>query len=218
MAAPGISELRAFYGDALGLPVLEETPDRVVLGAGASRVVFRASEAPDSTYHFAFRVLEHHFLEAKRWLAEHAELTREDGEDEFEWDFWGALAVYAYDPVGNIIELMAFPGLPPAGDGQFSPEAIVGIAELGLPVADPASAVDRLRAAFAIGLWDRDEVTPDKLTPVGEQGATFLITPIGRTWLFGGPAADHPLEVVLGGVRAGLLEFDEHPYRIEGLD
>lgn len=59
-------------------------------------------------------------------------------------------------------------------------------------------------------------MTPEGLTPVGEQGATFLVSPLGREWLFGGPAQDHRLEVVLAGVRERTLEFEEHPYRIAG--
>ncbi len=59
-------------------------------------------------------------------------------------------------------------------------------------------------------------MTPDGLTPVGEQGATFLVTAVGRKWLFGDAAADHPLEVVLGGVGEGSLAFGEHPYHIVG--
>lgn len=124
-------------------------------------------------------------------------------------------AVYAYDPAGNIIELISFSQLPSPSDATFSSDSFIGLAELGLPVADP-HAVRQLSDTFGVGLWDGNEVNEDRLTPVGVQGATFLVAPVGRRWLFGDTAADHPLEVVLGGVREGSLEFADHPYRIVG--
>lgn len=217
MEAASPPAMLTFYGGALGLPVVAESDDQVAVKAGATTLRFRrAAPGTAPTYHFAVRVLANDFDGAKAWLAGQTELVRKYGRDEFDWDFWGARAVYAHDPAGSIIELMAFPKLPPAGDGQFGPDSLVGLAELGLAVADPRAAADRLADIFKIGLWGQDDVTADGLTPIGEQGATFLLSPIGRTWLFGDAAADYPLEVVLDGVGEGSLELDEHPYRIVG--
>lgn len=217
METPSPPAMLDFYGSALELPVVVESDDEVAVRAGATMLRFRRAAAGTApTYHFALRAPGNQFEEAKVWLAERTELVCEDGHDEFDWDFWGARAAYAYDSGGNIIELMSFPELGPAGDGGFGAASLTGVAELGVPVADPRAAVTRLAATFGIGLWDRDEVAPDRLTPVGEQGATFLLSPIGRKWLFGDEAADHPLEVVLGGVEKGALEFADHPYRIVG--
>ena len=217
MEAPSPPQMLAFYGERLGLPAVAEHAEEVAVRAGATVLRFRTAplgKAP--TYHFAIRVAAGHFEEAKAWLAPQTELVADGERDEFEWDFWGARAVYAHDPAGNIIELIAFAQLDRRVDGRFGPESLLGVAELGLPVSDPMEAVARLADSFGIGLWDRDEVTPHGLTPVGEQGATLLVSPIGREWLFGGPAQDHPLDIVLAGVREGSLAFDQHPYRISG--
>lgn len=217
MEVPSTATMRAFYGGVLELPIVAESDEEVAVRAGATTLRFRrAVPGMMPTYHFALLVPGNKFAEAKAWLAARTELVREDDQDEFEWDFWGARAVYAYDAVGNIIELMAFPRLASPAAGPFSSDSLIGLAELGLPVADPRAAVRQLADTFGIGLWERDEVTPDRLTPVGEQGATFLVAPIGRKWLFGDAAADHPLEVVLTGVGEGSLEFGDHPYRIVG--
>ncbi len=217
MEAPSAATMRAFYGDALELTIVSESDEEIAFRAGPSTLRFRRS-APGTapTYHFALRVPGNKFAEAKSWLGERTKLVREDDQDEFDWGFWGARAVYAYDPAGNIIELISFSQLPSPSDAPFTSDSFVGLAELGLPVADPHAAVRQLSDTFGIGLWDGNEVNADRLTPVGEQGATFLVTPVGRRWLFGDTAADHPLEVVLGGVREGSLEFAEHPYRIVG--
>lgn len=206
----------SYYGGTLELPVVTEEEGEVGVRAGATTLRFRrAAPGTSPTYHFALRVPGGAFAQAKEWLAARTKLVREDGDDEFDWSFWGARAVYAHDPEGNVIELMAFPDLPPAGEWEGA-TSFVGFAELGLPVADPPVAAAVLGDAFGIGTWDGEEVTSDALTPVGEQGASFLLTPLGRKWLFGPPASDHPLEVVLGDVPEATVAFDDHPYRVLG--
>jgi hypothetical protein len=116
-----------------------------------------------------------------------------------------------------VVELIAFSGLPPVGAGEFGPASILGVAELGLPVADVRVAAAELRNTFGLDLWDRNEITPERITPVGERGATFLVVPVGRIWYLGDAATDHPLEVTLGGVEEASLELPGHPYSIRGV-
>ncbi len=218
MNAPSPGDQRAFYGDALGLPVVGNAAHEVAFQAGRTRIRFRrAPPGTTPTYHFALRVPGNQFREAKSWLADRTELLRDGDQDEFDWDFWGALAVYAQDPAGNVIELIAFADLPPLAADEFGAASILGMAELGLPVADVDAAVVDLRDTFGIGLWDRDEITPERLTPVGDRGATFLVVRVGRIWHLGEAAADHSLEVTLGGVGEASLELAGHPYSIRGV-
>jgi hypothetical protein len=200
MDAPSPRDQGAFYGEVLGLEVVNETSDEVALQAGGTRIRFRrAPPGTTPTYHF-----------------ERSELLREDGQNEFDWDFWGALAVYTADPAGNVVELIAFSGLSPVAAGDFGAASILGVAELGLPAADVRVAVAELRNTFGLDLWDREEITPERITPVGERGATFLVVPVGRIWHLGDAATDHPLEVTLGGVEEASLELPGHPYSIRG--
>ncbi len=218
MEAPSPGDQRGFYGELLGLPVVAETPDGVAIQAGRTRIGFRrARPGTTPTYHFALRVPGDQLQEAKAWLAMRTVLLRDDGRDEFDWDFWGARAVYAEDPAGNVIELIAFTGRSPVADGEFGAKSILGLAELGLPVSDVHAAAADLRDAFGIGLWDRDEITPEGITPVGERGATFLLVRLGRIWHLGDAAGDHPLEITLGGVGERSLELRGHPYSIRGV-
>jgi catechol 2,3-dioxygenase-like lactoylglutathione lyase family enzyme len=218
MDAASLADQRSFYGDALGLPIVVDTSEKVAFQAGPTRVGFRQARPETTpTYHFALRVPGNQFREAKSWLAERTELLREGGQDEFDWDFWDAFAVYARDPAGNVLELIAFAGLPPVGGGTFGATSILGVAELGLPVADVRAAAGQLSQWFGIGLWDRDEVTPERLTPIGERGATFLVVKVGRIWYLGDTAADNPLEVTLAGVGDARLELLGHPYSIRGV-
>jgi catechol 2,3-dioxygenase-like lactoylglutathione lyase family enzyme len=219
LQAFSVSAERAFYGDTLGLAVVTATPDEVVFQVGEARVAFRsAPNGTSPTYHVAFEVPPNQFTAAKAWLAERVPLLREDGEDEFDWDFWAARAVYALDPAKNIIELIAFRGNDVALDAPFTAASLLGVAEVGLPVPDVPAAVAALEREFGIGLWDRTEIVPGRISPVGERRSTFIVVPLGRSWHppGTGTAAAYPLEVILGGVGDGVLEFTDVPYRIGG--
>jgi catechol 2,3-dioxygenase-like lactoylglutathione lyase family enzyme len=218
MDALSLEDQKSFYGDVLGLPVVDESSDELGIQAGTTRLRFRRARAGTApTYHFALRVPGDQFREAKSWLAERTELLRNGDQDEFDWDFWGALAVYARDPAGNVIELIAFADMPPVAAGEFGAASILGVAELGLPVADVDAAVRDLANEFGIGLWDRDEITPERITPVGERGATFVVVRLGRIWHLGDAAADYPLDVTLAGVGRASLDLPGHPYSIRGV-
>jgi len=218
MEAPSLTAQRAFYAGGLGLPVVEDAPEQVVFRVGETRMGFRrAAPGTSPTYHFAFHVPANRFREAKAWLGGQAELLRFEGDDEFDFDSWSASAAYALDLAGNIVEVIAHRALPTATAEPFAAAWLLGVAEVGLPVADVPAAVAVLEEQFGIGLWDRAEITPGGITPVGEQGATFIVVPLGRPWFpVAVESSDFPLEVVIGGVHEGKLELAPHPYRIRG--
>ena len=119
--------------------------------------------------------------------------------------------------MSHVVEVVAPRHPERRGAGAAS---ILGVAELGLPVSDVHAAMAELRNTFGIGLWDRGEVIPERITPVGEQGATFIVVPVGpvgRTWFLGDVAEDHTMEVTLGGVAEASLELPGHPYSIHGV-
>ncbi|GAC1582822.1 MAG: hypothetical protein NVS3B24_21110 [Candidatus Dormibacteria bacterium] len=216
MSAASLADQRRFYADVLGLPVVVETSTMLAFEVGGTVVRFRqAAPRTAPTYHFALRIPGNQFPEAKSWLAARAPLLRYKGRDQVDWDFWSAQAVYATDPAGNCVELIAFDGLSVAAGGDFGGNSLLGVAELGLPVADCQAAVTELHDRFGIGLWDRDGVNPNGITPVGERGASFIVVPVGRTWFLGGSAAAHPLAVTLADVGEAALEAQDHPYVIQ---
>jgi len=219
MRAPSLAAQRAFYGAALGLPLVADGPDEVAFRVGSARVAFRAA-APGSepSYHVAFAVPWSGFAAAKAWLAGRAPLLPgRDGRDEVDWSFWSARAVYALDPAGSVIELIAFDGLDAAAGDPFTGASLLGVAEVGLPVADVRAAVRALRDGLGIDVWEGEEIDPAGITAVGERGATFIVVPLGRAWFpVATPGRDHPLEVALDGVRDGQADLAAHPYAIAG--
>ncbi len=200
LQAPSLEAMRRYYGALLGLPAVVDSEDEVVFRAGETQLAFRPAEQGSApSYHFALRVPWSRFGEAKTWLGSHTLLLEHEGEDELDWSFWDARACYFADPAGNVGELIAFDGIE--GDGL-----VLGLAEVGLPVAEVSTAVEALTDAFGIGFWDREEIGSG-ITPVGVRGATFILVPVGRTWFLGGPATDSPLGATLEGVHPGTLEL-----------
>jgi len=197
-------------------PAAASTAAELAFRIGETELVFQAALpglAP--SYHFAFRIPGNQFMQAKRWLAERAELLRQDGQDQFAWDFWNAMAVYTRDPAGNIVELLGFRGLAET-EAPFTSASLLGLAELGLPVRDVHAAVAHFEETFAIGLWDRQESAPNQITPLGERGASLIVVSLGRPWFLGGRSRDYPLEIVLDGVQQGELQLPGQPVHIRG--
>jgi len=179
--------LEPFYRDGIGLPIAD------------TAVAFRRGAA--CTHHIAFRVADAGFEAAKARLAAVAGPLTEDGRDEFDFPFWDARACYAFDPAGNIVELIALRGLPGDGDRPLA------LAEVGLPVADVLATAAQLEAELGISTWDGDPPSP-KFTAVGARGATFIVVPLDRAW-YPTDRRNEParLTVVMEGVRAAEVEI-----------
>jgi catechol 2,3-dioxygenase-like lactoylglutathione lyase family enzyme len=211
---------RAFYSSTLGLALLEQTRDRVVLAAGHTRLELRpATRGMEPSYHIAFGIPSNLFAEAKRWLAARTALLREDGEDEFFFDFWNAHACYAADPAGNVVELIALHDLGMERPAPFASGSILGVMEVGLPVPDVLAAVAEIGEAFGEG--SRRNATPRPgFTAVGEDDGCLIVVPVGRTWALGDPerpAALCPLEVTFAGRHERELRLDGLPYRLRSI-
>jgi catechol 2,3-dioxygenase-like lactoylglutathione lyase family enzyme len=223
IVAPNPEAQQTFYEKLLELPRTTSTtklgvgaPEVVGVRVGETELLFQpAPPGSTPTYHFAFRIPGNQFPEAKRWLAERADLLRHKSDDEFSWDFWDAKAVYVRDPAGNIVELLAFRGLDET-ERPFTSASLLGVAELGLPVYDVPATVAILNQTLALGLWDRTKPAPDLITPLGERGASFILVTLGRDWFLGERSGDYPLEIALDGVPKGELTLRDQPVLIRG--
>jgi hypothetical protein len=185
LSAP--DDLRAFYGDGLGLPL-----DGEVIVVGETRLGFRVPDG-GAVYHFALLVPGDRFDAAFVWARERVELLG----DVYDFEAWDARAVYFHDPAGNIVELIAHRGLEENGrNGGFAADELVGLSELGI-VGDPPQLLHRLEAV-GLELWDGSVEAENRLAFVGEQGRTLILAPPGRGWLpTGRPAEPYPVELVL---------------------
>jgi catechol 2,3-dioxygenase-like lactoylglutathione lyase family enzyme len=215
-----LAQQREFYESILGLPLLEQSSEQLVLAAGATQLILRAAPAgTEPGYHFAFGIPSNLFAEAKRWLAARAPLLREDGRDEFFFDFWNANACYAADPAGNVVELIALHDLRIERPPPFVAEAILGVMEVGLPVPDVLAAVEEIGETLGVGPRRNAKPHPG-FTALGADDGCLIVVPLGRRWALGSPerpAAPYPLDVTFAGRAARELRPNGLPYRLRSI-
>ncbi|MCB0261916.1 MAG: hypothetical protein KDE52_16265 [Calditrichaeota bacterium] len=186
--------LKTFYRDKLGLPILRQGKRAFTVGIGNSRIKFSIAEDDDKPYyHFAINIPENQLAEAKKWLSERVALIEKDGQNEFRFESWNADAIYFYDPVGNIVELIARHNLRNASPKPFSAESLLSISEIGHPVDNVRLFCEHIRAELRLRLWDGDERT---FAAVGDEEGLFIVVPINRPWFPADkPAENYPIAV-----------------------
>jgi len=188
--------LSHFYGDQLGFPMLADKGG-LGFGVGRTRLEFAPTNDREPFYHFAFRVPRNRFVAAREWLACHAELLSEHHSNEttFQFPNWNAEACYAYDPGGNIVELIAHRGLPDESpdSGPFAARELLGVCELGV-VGDDPPAMARALEPLGIKLWDGTLDLPGRLAFMGGPDGTLILAAAGRGWMPTGRVAE-PFEV-----------------------
>ncbi|MGH2938664.1 MAG: VOC family protein [Solirubrobacterales bacterium] len=183
----------AFYGERLGLPVRRED-DAVEVRLRDSTIRFeRADPALDARYHFAINIPGDSIRAAVAWLRERHEVLSFGG-DPVRTDV-GAGCVYFLDAAGNVVELIASSHVESVG-GEFGPESLVEIAEIGIASADVGATSAAVQEAFGEPVrWSDSE-----LTAVGDQHAVVIVAPIGRGWVpVDLTATPLPTEIVASG-------------------
>jgi catechol-2,3-dioxygenase len=167
---------------------------------GASRVRFEPG--PDVCSHFAVNVPPERFEEAVDWARTQAELVQED----VPFEMWRARAAYYFDPVGNLVELIARERAP--GD-----ELLIEVSEIGMPVADVGAAVELLEAELGLPHFSGDR---ESFSAVGDDRGLFILVPVGRPWLFTDrPATDAPVRVTIDGAQPRELAVPGSSHLIE---
>jgi catechol 2,3-dioxygenase-like lactoylglutathione lyase family enzyme len=167
----------AFYDGRLGLPVADDGEDAIEVALRDSTIRFeRAEPGLDARYHFAINVPGDSIREAVDWLEQRHEVLRFDG-DPVRTDV-GAGCVYFLDAAGNVVELIASPHIE-GDDGDFGPDSLVEIAEIGIASGD----VDATSAAVQEAFEEPVRWSDSELTAVGDRHAVVIVAPIGRGWV-----------------------------------
>ncbi len=210
--------LRPFYADALDLPV-SDTDDGFIVAIGESAMAFRRAAATtdaDPFYHIAFSVPAGSIDAAADWLADRTELLTNEGRERFRYEFLDATAVYATDPAGNVLELLARDGRDGAGAdtaAAFGPRSLLDVAEIGVVTEDV-----RGTAAALDELFDLQGTPDDSFAYLGGRDGAFVVVTPGRSWFpTEQPAAPAPLTVVAEGGR-GSRSFPAGPVTVVGTE
>ncbi|MEH7225286.1 VOC family protein [Bacillus sp. JJ1566] len=192
-----IKEMKKFYVDLFGFPLVKEEKNRFRIAVGSSELEFTSENVKGNPYyHFAFNIPSNKFNEAKEWAKERVQLNTEDGDDEAYFSFFDAHALYFDDPAGNIVEFIAR-NTSEKGTKPFSIESVLNISEIGLTVNDAISVGNRL-IDLGINKRDNEPISQTSLNFMGEKskGIFIILNQPGRRWIFSDKAsAVYPIEI-----------------------
>ena len=193
-----LDELKKFYTKTLELPLLSESKKGFSFQAGLTKIKFsRASQWEEPFYHFAFNIPENQIEEAKRWLSSRVQLIEKGGQDLFYFESWNAVALYFYDPAGNIVEFIARHNLRNRSQAQFSGKSILSVSEIGYAVEDVHLFCEHIKQELNLTLWDGDE---KQFAAVGDEEGLFIVVSQDRPWFpVDKPAESYPVLVNVGG-------------------
>lgn len=197
LLAADVPALRHFYGQALGLPVVDaqDEPGGISVEVGYSELRFcPAPPGMQPFYHVAFSVPHNQLEAARAWVqARTGLLPLPAGGFVADFANWNAHAFYFLDPAGNVLECIARHDLPNARTAPFSAAGLLGISEVGLVVADVPAAVKRVCAETAAPVFHRGPVRED-FAAIGDDDGLLILVREGRAWFpTNRPAESHYL-------------------------
>jgi catechol 2,3-dioxygenase-like lactoylglutathione lyase family enzyme len=195
-----IIEMRRFYINTLGFPLIKEDDNGFRFAVGSSELEFTSNEINGNPYyHFAFNIPANKFNEAKAWTKKRVNLNMEEGEDEVDFAHLPAHALYFDDPAGNVVEFISRHSVAENSTEPFSIKSVLNISEIGLTVDDVVSASKSLSD---VGVIERDngEISKKNLNFMGERGKGIFIilNEPERRWIFSDKiSAIYPLSITL---------------------
>lgn len=182
-----LKELKSFYTEMLGLPLIFENKRSFTVRVGSSKLKFSRAEEGEPVYHFACNIPENQLADAKAWISSRCNLIQKDGKDEYRFESWNADAIYFYDPAGNIVELIARHNLKNSSSAAFSPESFLSISEVGYAVEDVRLFSRHIKDELGSDLYDGDE---KNFAAIGDEEGLVIVVPVGRIWF----PTDQPAE------------------------
>jgi catechol-2,3-dioxygenase len=191
LSAVPLATMRAFYHRSLGLPLLDEGPDRLTLGAGETRLTFVRAGPDDGEpfYHFAFNIPENKVVSAREWQRARTPLLpiparlRDPAypDDVVDYRHWNAHSIFFFDPAGNVVEYIARHDLANAGAGRFDSGDILYASEIGLVVDDVPATASSLKRVAGV---DQYKGGSAQFTALGDELGLLLVMERGRVISF----------------------------------
>jgi hypothetical protein len=214
-----------FYHRSLGLPVVEEKPDRLTIGAGLTRLTFLRPAANHGKpfYHFAFNIPENKVLSARQWQKKRTPLLPipealrdpEYPDDVVNYSHWNAHSIFFFDPSGNVVEHIARHDLRNAAPGDFGSGDILYASEIAFVVDDVAATTEHLKDIVGVGQY---RGASDQFAAVGDERGLLLAMKRGRVISFEAPerkaVSVFPTAAVVGGDRRTNYVFPGFPYKV----
>lgn len=222
-----LDTMKAFYGKALDLGVLEDTPERLTVEAGETRLTFLASaevvggRAP--FYHFAFNIPENKILKALDWQKARTpmlpipERNRAAGypPEIVDYRHWNAHSIFFLDPAGNVVEYIARHDLKNGDNAPFTWTDILYASEIALVVDDVPAAAAQVASVSGVAQY-RDG--SDQFMAMGDEHGLVLVMKRGRVIDFTAEPHNavrvYRTSVTLRGEKANSLTLAAYPYTV----
>jgi hypothetical protein len=225
-AAP-LGEMRAFYGETLGLPVLDATAGHVTIQAGETRIRFLGPPADGTRpfYHFAFNIPPGKVIAAHRWQTARTPLLPipphlrdpDYPDDVVNYRHWNAHSIFFFDPAGNVVEYIARHDLQADAPGDFGSADILYASEIAFVVDDVAAMASTLRDVA--GVADYKAAPSEQFGALGDDDGLLLVMQRGRVISFDSPekkaVSVFPTVAAVRGPRSAQFAASEFPYALE---
>lgn len=158
-----ISKLVHFYHHTLGFKIINHSNTRCTFQTGNSLLTFTKTEKTNSPfYHFAFNIPENKIKQAELWLKIKTPFIKPPphlidktlhSENIVHFRHWDAHALFFYDPAGNVVEYIARHTLENKGEGDFTPDDVLYISEIGLVVNDVNETFNSISNHIGLGQY-----------------------------------------------------------------
>lgn len=212
-----------FWGGRLGLPVREVDGGVEVALRRSTIRLEPAGDGVDARYYSAINVPPGTIDQAATWLGGRQEALEFHGDSEVEEGVTivhtdrGASAFYFLDAAGNVVELIANPGIDDEPETSFGPDSLLEVAEIGVATADTGASRSAVEEVFgAEVLWGGSDSS--RLTAIGDDHGVVIVAPAGRGWIpVGLPARPLPTTVVAEGPRPAEVRLPEGPYHLRAV-
>jgi catechol 2,3-dioxygenase-like lactoylglutathione lyase family enzyme len=176
-----MDELRQFYIDRLGLPLLTATENQFACRIGASELCFKSTNKP-AYYHYAINIPSNLLMDAMGWLAQKGiDILPFEGAKKVIFEDWNAEALYFHDPAGNIVEFIARKNLNIIVNQEFDSALLLSISEIGIPYTSPNAFIQTLINDFNIPHYSGDL---HRFAALGdEEGLFIIVDPEQKKWI-----------------------------------
>lgn len=177
-----IEETAFFYGETLGLQIINKGQDAISFQSGKSILTFIKSNNLEPKYHFAFNIPHNKLDEAIVWAKSKFNLIdNETSGIVANFESWNAKAIYFYDNNQNILEFIARFDLENATEEPFAISSIQSISEIGLVTDKPLQLAEQLIVDNNLCFFTKGTKSENFAT-LGNDYGLFVIVETNRNW------------------------------------
>lgn len=221
-AAP-LEKMKGFYHRLLGLPIVQDSPAKLSVVTGQTRLTFTPAKEGSPFYHFAFNIPENKILAAHDWQKERTPLlpipaTLRDSrfpDDVVDYSHWNAHSVFFFDPAENVVEYIARHDLKNSAKGPFTTKDILYASEIAFVVDDVAVACEKIKLAAGV---EQYRGASDQFAALGDENGLLLVMKRRRMISFEAPQKKSvtvfPTKAEVRGAKASNFAYPSFPYQI----